>query len=85
MQNLLIHSIHQSVGMVMYTFLEMVAEETKLSPNEILKDMQNIKRRQAHPIHCLLEMYWSFPDQEITSVKRGYFDQRGYFDHMQIL
>ena len=48
--------------MVMYTFLEMVAEETKLSPNEILKDMQNIKRRQAHPIHCLLEMYWSYFD-----------------------
>ena len=42
--------------------LELVAEEIKFSANEILKDMQNKKRRTARPTQCLLEMYWSFPD-----------------------
>ena len=69
----------------MDTFLELVAEEIEFSANEILKDMQNKKRRPARPTHCPLEMCWSFPDQEISSVKRGSFDQRGYFNHIQIL
>ena len=43
-------------------FLELIAEKIKFSGNEILKDMQNQKRRPAHPTHCPLEMYWSFPD-----------------------
>ena len=62
MQNLLIHSIHQSIGVVMDKFLELVAEEIEFSANEILKDMQNKKRRPARPTHCPLKMYWSFPD-----------------------
>ena len=43
-------------------FLELVAEEIEFSANEILKDMQNKKRRPARPTHYPLEMYWSFPD-----------------------
>ena len=43
-------------------FLELVAEEIEFSANEILKDMQNKKRRPARPTHCPLKMYWSFPD-----------------------
>ena len=62
MQNSLIHSIHQSIGVVMDKFLELVAEEIEFSANEILKDMQNKKRRPARPTHCPLEMCWSFPD-----------------------
>ena len=62
MQNPLIHSIHQSIGVVMDKFLELVAEEIKFSANEILKDMQNKKRRPARLSHCSLEMFWSFPD-----------------------
>ena len=62
MQNHLIHSILQSIGVVMDKFLELIAEKIKFSGNEILKDMQNQKRRPAHPTHCPLEMYWSFPD-----------------------
>ena len=42
-------------------FLELVAEEIKFSANEILKDKQNKKRRPACPIHCPLEICWSFP------------------------
>ena len=57
MQNHLIHSILQSVGVVMDKFLELIAEKIKFSGNEILKDMQNQKRRPAHPTHCPLEMY----------------------------
>ena len=62
MQNSLIHSILQSIGVVMDKFLELVAEEIEFSANEILKDMQNKKRRPARPTHCPLEMYWTFPD-----------------------
>ena len=61
-QNLLIHSIHQSIGVVMDKLLELVAEEIEFSANEILKDTQNKKRKPACPTHCPLEMYWSFPD-----------------------
>ena len=57
MQNHLIHSILQSIGVVMDKFLELIAEKIKFSGNEILKDMQNQKRRPAHPTHCPLEMY----------------------------
>ena len=39
MQNPLIHSIHESIGVIMNKFLELVAEEIKFSANEILKDM----------------------------------------------
>ena len=81
MQIPLIHSI-QSIGVVMNKFLELVVEEIKFSANEILKDMQNKKRRPARPTHCPLEMYWSFLDYEISSVKQGYFDQQGYFNHI---
>ena len=62
MQNPLIHSIHQSIGVVMDKFLELVVEEIKFSANEILNDKQNKKRRPARPIHCPLEICWSFPD-----------------------
>ena len=62
MKNPLIHSIHQSIGVIMKKFLELVAEEIKFSANEVLKDMQNKKERPACPVNCLLEMYWSFPD-----------------------
>ena len=62
MQNPLIRFIHQSIGVVMGKFLELVAEEIKFSANQILKDMQNKKRRTARPTQCALEMYWSFPD-----------------------
>ena len=57
MQNHLIHSILQSIGVVMDKFLELIAEKIKFSGNEILKDMQNQKRPPAHPTHCPLEMY----------------------------
>ena len=57
MQNHLIHSILQSIGVVMDKFLELIAEKIKFSGNEILKDMQNQRRRPAHPTHCPLEMY----------------------------
>ena len=57
MQNHLIHSILQSIGVVMDKFLELIAEKIKFSGNKILKDMQNQKRRPAHPTHCPLEMY----------------------------
>ena len=57
MQNPLIHSIHQSIGMVMDKFLELVAEEIEFSANEILKDTQNKKRRAARPTNCPLERY----------------------------
>ena len=43
-------------------FLELVAEEIKFSANEILKEMQNKKRRPARPTHCSLKMYCSFVD-----------------------
>ena len=46
----------------MEKFLELVAEEIEFSGNEILKDMQNKRRRAAGPTHCQLEMCWSFPD-----------------------
>ena len=62
MQNPLIHSIHQSIGVVMDKFLELVAEEIEFNANEILKDMQNKKRIPARPTHCPVEMCWSFPD-----------------------
>ena len=39
MQNPLIHSIHESIGVIMNKILELVAEEIKFSANEILKDM----------------------------------------------
>ena len=61
MQNTLIHSIHQSTGVVMEKFLELVAEEIEFSANDILKDIQNKKRRPARPTHCPLKMCWSFP------------------------
>ena len=59
--NPLILSIHQSKGVVMNNFLELVAEEIEFSANKILKDVQNKKRRPAHPTLCPLEMCWSFP------------------------
>ena len=62
MQNPLIHSIHQSIDMVMHKFLELVDEEIKFSANEILTDMQSKKRRPARPTYCPLEMYCSFSD-----------------------
>ena len=62
MQNPLIHSIHQSIGVAMEKFLELVAEEIEFSANKILKDMQNKKRRPACPTHYPLKMCWSFPD-----------------------
>ena len=62
MQNPLIHFIHQSIGVVMDKFLELVAVEIEFSVSEILKDMQNKKRRPSRPTHCPLEMCWSFPD-----------------------
>ena len=62
MPNPLIHSIHQSIGVVMDKFLKLVAEEIEFSTNEIFKDMQNKKRRPARPTHCQLKLYWSFPD-----------------------
>ena len=54
MQDHLIHSIHQSIGVVMDKFLELVAEEIEFSANE--------KRRPARPTHCPIEMCWSFSD-----------------------
>ena len=62
MQNPLIHSIYQSIGVVMDKSLELVTGEIEFSANEILKDMQNKKRRPACPTHCPLEMCWSFSD-----------------------
>ena len=62
MQNPLIDSIHQSIGVVMDKFLELVAEETEFNANEFLKDVQNKEKRPAHPTNCPLEMCWSFPD-----------------------
>ena len=62
MQDHLIHSIHQSIGVVMDKFLELVAEEIEFSANEILKDMQNKKRRPARPTHYPHEMCRSFLD-----------------------
>ena len=41
-------------------FLELVAEEIEFPANEILRDMQNKKRRPARPIHYPLEMCWNF-------------------------
>ena len=87
MPNPLIHSIHQSVGVVIDKFLELVAEEIEFSTNEILKDMQNKNRRPARPTHCLLEMYWSFPDYRLRNKFREMrlFRSGGYFHHIQIL
>ena len=62
MQNPLIHSIHQSIGVVMDKVLELVAALIKFCANEILKDMRNKKKRPARSTHCPLEMYWRFPD-----------------------
>ena len=62
MQNPLIHSIHQSIGVVMDKVLELVAEIIKFCANEIFKDMRNKIRIPARSTHCPLEMYWSFPD-----------------------
>ena len=39
MQNPLIHSIYQSIGVVMDKSLELVTGEIEFSANEILKDM----------------------------------------------
>ena len=46
MQNPLFHSIHQSIGVVMDKFLELVAEEIKFSANEILKDIKSLKQEK---------------------------------------
>ena len=46
MQNPLIHSIHQSIGVVMDKFLELVAEEIKFRANEILKDIKSLKQEK---------------------------------------
>ena len=61
-QNPLIHSMHQSIGVIMNKFLKLVAKEIKFCANEVLKDMQNKKSRPACPTNSPLEMYWSFPD-----------------------
>ena len=66
-------------------FLELVAEEIEFSADEILKDIQNEKKGPARPTHCSLEMCWSLPDQEKSSVKQDDFDQWVYFNHIQIL
>ena len=50
MQNPLTHSIHQSIGVVMDNFLELVAEEIEFSANGTLKYMENSKRRPARTI-----------------------------------
>ena len=48
----------------MEKFLELVAEETKFSANEILKDTWEKKKRPARPNHCqltaqnVLELSW---------------------------
>ena len=58
MQNPLIHSIHECIGVVIDRFLELVAEEIEFHANKILKDIQNKKRRRpARPTNCPLEMY----------------------------
>ena len=62
MQSPIIYSIHRNISVVMEKFLELVAEETEFSANEIFKDMQNKKRRPARPTHYPHEMCWSFPD-----------------------
>ena len=49
MQNPLIHSIYQSIGVVIDKFLELVAEEIEFSANEILKDIQTRKEDQLLP------------------------------------
>ena len=46
MQNPLMHSTHQSIGVVMDNFLELVAEEIKFSANEILKDIKSLKQEK---------------------------------------
>ena len=60
MQNPLINTIHQSIGVVMDTFLELVAEEIRFSANEILKDMRNTKRRPACTTHCRSKFIGAF-------------------------
>ena len=50
MQNPLMHSTHQSIGVVMDNFLELVAEEIEFSANGTLKYMENSKRRPARTI-----------------------------------
>ena len=62
MQNPLIHSIHQSIVVVMDRCLDLVAEKIEFNADEILKDMQNKKRRPARLTDCPLDMCWSFPD-----------------------
>ena len=62
MQNTLIHSIHQSLGVVMDKFLELVAEEIKFGANEILKDMQNKKKKDQLVPSTAHSMCWNFPD-----------------------
>ena len=43
--------------------LELVAEKIEFNANEILKDIQNKKRRRpACPTNCPLKMCWNFPD-----------------------
>ena len=62
MQNPLIHSIHQNIGVVMDKFLELVAEEIKFSANEILKDIKSLKQEkktsssQPLPTQIVLEL-----------------------------
>ena len=62
MQNSLIYSIHQSIGVVINKFLELVAVEIEFSADGILKGIENSKRRPARPTDCPHETYWSFPD-----------------------
>ena len=75
MQNPLIHSIHQSIGVVMDKFLELVAEE-----------LNSVQIKSLKICTCPLGMCWRFPDKEISSMERGYFvSVWGYFNHIQIL
>ena len=59
MQNLLIHSIHQSIGVVMDKLLELIGGE---SNSVQMKSLKMCKRRPARPTHCPLGMCWSFSD-----------------------
>ena len=49
MQNPLIHSINQSIGVVMDKFLELVAQEIEFSANKILKECKTRKEDQLVP------------------------------------
>ena len=45
----LFNSFHQSIDVLVDKLLELIAEETEFSANEILKDTRSKKRRQLVP------------------------------------